>query len=171
MFSLTTLPAASECALLSCPEWPICHSFSSAGLPRARTNEYMRRSVHAHSAHNVTHQKRPFSSLRVSSLSVADPNIDDSTFSMSSNVINLCPLPSATPLKTPSTWLDVSRLTPNCCPAPARPEEQKSSHVGECGAVQHPLSLSSSFVLRLPSFVHHPPSILHSHKEASCLLP
>ena len=37
--------------------------------------------------HNVTHQNEPFSSLRAASLSVGALNMDDATFSMSSNVI------------------------------------------------------------------------------------
>jgi hypothetical protein len=37
--------------------------------------------------HNVTHQNGAFSSLRAASLSVAALNMDDTTLSMSSNVI------------------------------------------------------------------------------------
>jgi hypothetical protein len=60
-------------------------------------------SFHAHCSHNVIHQNRPFSRLHAPSLSVAGLNMDDTTFSMSSNVIifivNLRPSPSTGPPK------------------------------------------------------------------------
>jgi hypothetical protein len=66
----------------------------------------------AHHRHNVIHQNRPFSTLRAFSLSVAGLNMDDTTFSMSSNVIifmvNLFPSPSGSHTKTLQMWLNVA---------------------------------------------------------------
>ena len=54
----------------------------------------------AHPRHNVIHQNGPFSGPRAAFLSVAALNMDDTTFSMSSNVIifivKLRPVPSCT---------------------------------------------------------------------------
>jgi hypothetical protein len=58
-----------ERALLACPMCLPDHLFSFPGV---------------RCGHNVIHQNRPFSSLRAASLSVADLNMDDTTFSMSS---------------------------------------------------------------------------------------
>ena len=58
---------------------------------------------HMQCRHNATHQNGPFSSLRAAALSVAALNTDDTTFSMSSNVIifmvNLSPSLSGNPQK------------------------------------------------------------------------
>jgi hypothetical protein len=81
-------PLSWERTLLACPICLAVYRFTFAGV---------------RCGHNVIHQNSPFSSLRAASLSVAALNMDDSTFSMSSNVIilvvNLGPCPPITPPK------------------------------------------------------------------------
>ncbi len=72
----------------ACGDLCRCHPHrTTAPPPRARCR------------HNVIHQNGPFSGLRPASLSVAGPNLDDITFSMSSNVIIF-----ATWLSHPPSW-------------------------------------------------------------------
>jgi hypothetical protein len=94
---------AWERTLLACPTLLPCYRLSSA-----RTHP-----LRALSRHNVTHQNSPFSTLRAASLSVAALNTDDTTISMSSNVIifmvNLCLLPSGSSRRTPPMWRNVAQ--------------------------------------------------------------
>jgi hypothetical protein len=82
MFASATLHIS-----LACPTLPASHLPSFAGVSHKCMNPFILRLIRAHSRHDVTHQNRPFSSPRATSISVAALNVDDSTFSMSSNVI------------------------------------------------------------------------------------
>ncbi len=90
-------PLSWEPALLVRPRCLADHLFSSPGV---------------RCGHNVTHQNSPFSSLRAASLSVAGLNMNDTIFSMSSNVIifivNLFPSPSGSHTKTLQMWLNMA---------------------------------------------------------------
>jgi hypothetical protein len=108
-----------------------CHPRRTTALP-----------PRAHCRHDVIHQNGPFSSFWPASLSVTDPNLDDTTFSMSTNV-NLFAPPSAHPLscspqETPSRWLNVARLVwgsvPVCARLPACSRPEVAPMWGRCGA-------------------------------------
>lgn len=123
-------PLSWERMLLACATCLADHLFSFPGV---------------RCGHNVIHQNRPFSSLRAASLSVAACKLMTYIIAMYINVhdfmVNLSPLPSGTPRKTPPLWLNVAQ----------------SDHpvVAVCRTssfILHP----SSFVLRLSSFESRP---------------
>ncbi len=106
--------------------------------------------------HNVIHQNSPFSSLRAASFSVAGLNMDDNTFSMSSNVIIFGqprPLALLSPTRNASNMANCGSVGPSrsWSSAVLHPSSLLLHPCRECGvsAIYRP----PSTVLRLPSFV------------------
>jgi hypothetical protein len=159
MFASATLRIS-----LACPALPASHLPSFAGGRYKCMNPFILRLIRAHSRHDVTHQNRPFSSLRATSISVAALNVDDTTFSMSSNVIIfMVNLRHLLPWEPTKNAFNVAQ-----CDHPVRgrlpyfiphPSSFIPSNVGGCATMPIACRLRpSSFVHRPPSTVHRPPS-------------
>jgi hypothetical protein len=133
----------------TCGDLCQCHPRrTTAPPPRARCN------------HNVIHQNGPFSGPLPASLSVAGPNLDDTTFSMLSNVIifagRLSHPPSWSHPQTPPMRLDGLRLRSTCRSVPAIPHTQNCLNVGNASTPVVRRNLI--FYILHPAVIQHPAS-------------